>query len=240
MLRGVGTAMALPLLDVMRPALARAATTQPAAAIASRFPNRMVFIFVPNGKVMEEWTPQVEGADFPLPPLMEPLAELRQDFSILSGLAHANGLALGDGPGDHARASASFLTAAHPFKTGGRGVKLGQSVDQLAAERIGQLTRLPSLELGCEKSFNAGVCDSGYSCIYTQNISWRTEYMPSAKEVNPRLVFERLFGGDAMAPADEPGRRRFRYRKSILDLVRDDAAGLRKRLGGEDRRKMDE
>lgn len=240
MLRGAGTAMALPLLNVMRPSPLRAAATQPATALTSRAPNRMVFIFAPNGKVMEEWTPRAEGATYELPPLLEPLTELKQDFSVLSGLAHANGLALGDGPGDHARASASFLTAAHPFKTGGRGVKLGQSVDQLAAERIGGLTRLSSLELGCQKSFNAGVCDSGYSCIYTQNISWRTQYTPTAKEVDPRLVFERLFGGDATAPTDEAGRRRFRYRKSILDLVREDASSLRKRLGGDDQRKVDE
>ncbi len=241
MLRGVGTAMALPLLDVMKTARAGTPTALPASAgMPARHPNRMVYLFVPNGKVMEDWTPATEGADYEITPSLEPLADLREDFSILSGLAHRNGLALGDGPGDHARASASFLTAAHPYKTGGRGVKLGQSVDQFAAEQIGRNTRLPSLELGCEKSFNAGVCDSGYSCIYTQNISWRTEFMPTAKEVNPRLVFERLFGGDATAPTDEAGRRRFQYRKSVLDLVREDAASLRKRLGGEDKRKIDE
>src|SRR5205085_1075828 len=144
----------------------------------------------------------------------------------------------GDGPGDHARAMAAFLTGRQPRKTHGADIRAGVSVDQLAAGKVGSETRFPSLELGIEKGLNAGNCDSGYSCAYSANLSWRGEATPQAKEVDPRAVFERLFGaagkdGDAAA-------KRARYRKSILDLVAEDTAGLRGKLGGADQRKLDE
>lgn len=237
LLRGIGTTMALPMLEAMAPSLARAAR----AAQAGKSPplNRMVFIFVPNGKVMEDWTPAKDGPDYDLPPTLEALGDVRSEFSVLTGLGHANALALGDGPGDHARAAASYLTGAHPYKTGGRDICAGVSVDQFAAQHLGRVTRLASLEIGCDKTRNTGDCDSGYSCAYSHNISWYTEHMPMAKETNPRLLFERLFPASAGTSSEEAARRA-RYRKSVLDLVSEDAARLRGKLGAADRRKLDE
>ena len=236
--------MALPVLEGMVPWTARAGRSaegaEAAGASGSPGPNRMVFLFVPNGKVMQDWTPKTEGSDFELPHVLEPLAPVKDNLLVLTGLGHVNGLALGDGPGDHARAAGSYLTGAHPFKTGGKNIRLGVSVDQVAAREVGGATRLASLELGCDKGRNAGVCDSGYSCVYSNNISWRTEYMPMAKETNPRRVFERLFSSGPEDGDDEGAVRRRRYRKSVLDLVSQDANQLRKRVGGNDQRKIDE
>ena len=140
---------------------------------------------------------------------------------MLSGLALKNGNALGDGPGDHARAGASFLTGFHPRKTAGADIQNGVSVDQLAARAIGDKTRLASLELGCEESRTVGNCDTGYSCAYTNSISWRSATTPNPPEVNPRMAFERLYGADE-GPQDPAARaRRARDRKSVLDLVRE-------------------
>lgn len=236
-LRGIGTALSMPVLEAMVPSVTRAA--QAATSTADGAINRMIFIMVPNGKVMEDWTPAQEGAAFELPPLLQPLAAVRSELTVLSGLGHANALPMGDGPGDHARAAASYLTGVHPYKTGGKDIRTGISVDQLAAQRIGQLTHLASLEMGCDKSRNSGDCDSGYSCAYSHNISWRTAQSPAPKETNPRLVFERLFSSSSTGtPADSA--QRARYRRSILDLVSDDATRLRGRLGVTDQRKLDE
>src|SRR5690606_26150042 len=144
---------------------------------------------------------------------------------------------LGDGAGDHARSAASFLTGAHPVKTSGANIHVGKSVDQVAAEHIGGLTRLPSLELGTEAGRNAGNCDSGYSCAYSSNISWRTPSQPMAKEINPRLAFERLFGNGGEGSSEQ--KKRMFYRKSILDMVATDATELKKALGRNDRHKLD-
>lgn len=228
-LKGVGASIALPLLDAMTPALG-----------AYRAPVRLAFVYVPNGVVMESWTPASTGAGFEMPRILKPLEPLRGDFLVLSGLDDHNGQALGDGAGDHARAGASFLTGVHCRKTAGADVRGGVSADQVAARRIGSLTRFPSLELGCEDSRTVGNCDSGYSCAYTNSISWRTETMPMPPEVNPRMVFERLFGSDDQGLSAEGRARRLRYRKSILDFVREDAQGMAARLGPADRRKLDE
>jgi hypothetical protein len=230
-LRGLGTAMALPWLEAMGPAAAFAGGSD------KKPPLRMAFLYVPNGVHMPDWTPQAEGSDFELPKILEPLKEFKDDMLVLSGLAQHNAFALGDGGGDHARSLACFLTGTHPVKTDGANIKAGISVDQVAAKRLGHLTRLPSLEIGCERGAQAGNCDSGYSCAYSSNISWRSESMPMAKEVNPRLVFERLFSNDI---SGEVGARRARYRASILDFVSEDAQQLRRRLGHDDRRKVDE
>jgi hypothetical protein len=145
---------------------------------------------------------------------------------------------LGDGAGDHARSAAAFLTGAHPYKTSGANIRVGVSVDQIAAAKIGRSTPLPSLELGIDHGATAGNCDSGYSCAYSSCISWKTPTTPMAKEINPKLVFERMFGSGNVGP-QERERRNF-LRKSILDLVRDDSDRLNKKLGLADRRKMDE
>jgi len=228
-LQGVGATLALPMLDAMRPA--RAAADGPA-------PRRLAYVFFPNGAIMPDWKPEAVGTDYELPRTLQPLAPYKSDLLVISGLAHDMARAHGDGAGDHARSCATFLTGSHPRKTDGADIEAGVSVDQVAASEIGKQTRLPSLELGIEAGRQAGSCDSGYSCAYSSNISWKSPSTPMAKEINPRAVFERLFGNgvdDAKARAE----RNF-YRKSILDFVSDDAARLRARLGQTDRRKLDE
>jgi hypothetical protein len=229
-LRGLGATIALPMLDAMRPALARAAASKP---------TRLAFTYVPNGVTLAEWRPAASGRSFALTRILKPLEPFRDDLIVVSGLAHRNGLALGDGPGDHARAAASYLTGVHPRKTAGADIQNGISVDQIIAQHVGAETRFPSIELGCDDSRTVGNCDSGYSCAYTNSISWRSETMPMPPETNPRLVFERLFGADAgLDPATRA--RRLRSRRSILDLVQDRTRSLVGGLGTSDRRKIDE
>jgi hypothetical protein len=231
-LRGLGTAVALPLLDAMAPALALATDEKKAA------PTRMAFVYLPNGMHMPDWTPAALGADFELPYILEPLGKFKDHLLVLSGLAQDHGRPHGDGPGDHARALSSFLTGQQARKTHGADIKVGVSVDQVAARKIGQRTKFPSLELGCERGAQAGNCDSGYSCSYSSNISWRTDTTPQAKEIDPKLAFERLFfNGVGGAGARS---KRDRYQKSILDFVLEDAHQLQARLGQKDRRKLDE
>lgn len=229
-LRGVGTAMALPLLDAMLPSAQAAATT--AAA-----PNRAAFIFFPNGAIMPQWKASGSGRDFKLNTSMESLEQHRQDIQLFTGLTQHHGRANGDGGGDHARNASSYLTGAQPRKTSGADIEVGISIDQAIAKRIGNKTRMPSLELGIERGRNAGSCDSGYSCAYSTNISWKSANTPNGKEIKPKLAFERLFGkpGDAEALA-----RRNKFRKSILDFVSDDSRQLSQKLGGADRQKLDE
>jgi hypothetical protein len=233
-LKGLGTAIALPMLEAMAPAMCLADPTHKA------FPMRMAFLYVPNGVHMPDWTPAAEGADFALPGILEPLESFKQDLLMLSGLAVDKARPHGDGPGDHARAMSAFLTGSQPRKTSGADIRVGISVDQLAAAKIGKQTRFPSLEIGCERGLNSGNCDSGYSCAYSANLSWRTESMPMAKEVNPRLVFERLFGNQVKGEADSSRAKRERYQLSILDFVLEDATQLKARLGMTDQRKLDE
>jgi hypothetical protein len=187
---------------------------------------------------MPAWTPSGEGTDYKLSETLQTLEKFKPQFNVITGLAQDNGRAKGDGPGDHARCASTFLTGSHPYKTSGDNIKVGVSVDQSAAKSIGHLTKLPSLELGIEKGRNAGNCDSGYSCAYSSNVSWKTATTPMAKEIHPRLVFERLFGSDQGKAAGQAERNR--DRKSILDLVARDAAVLQKRLGKTDRQKIDE
>lgn len=233
-LRGLGVAMGMPLLEAMAP---RTRLLHAADAV-KKPPVRLAWIFFPNGTNPKQWEPTQEGADWDMKPSLEPLAELRKDFSILSGLAQVNARSLGDGPGDHARSAAAFLTGAHPLKTAGATIRVGKSADQFAAEQYGRDTRLPSIELGTEKGRGAGSCDSGYACAYSNNISWRTASQPMAKEIHPRLAFERLFGNGAASASAEG--KSLLFQRSILDMVADDAAQLRKSLGVNDRQKLDE
>jgi hypothetical protein len=234
MLRGMGTALALPLLDAMAPSVLLA------GGQAKRAPNRMAFLYVPNGMHMPDWTPKTDGADYALTSTLEPLAAFKKKMTVFSGLAQDGGRAHQDGAGDHARALSSFLTGTHPRKTNGADIRAGVSVDQVAAAKVGQQTKFPSLEIGCEQGSQAGNCDSGYSCAYSTNISWRSETTPAVKEVNPRLVFERLFSTKREGEAEGSRVIRERYKKSILDFVLDDADDLRQQLGTRDRMKMDE
>jgi hypothetical protein len=230
LLRGAGVAISLPWLTAMEPALRR---TSRAPA-----PTRAAFIFSPNGMRMDRWTPKGEGPGHALSPTLQPLQPWKRDLLVLSGLAIDGGRAHGDGPGDHARAAASFLTCAHPKKTGGADIQAGVSVDQVLAQSVGAATLFPSLELGMEGGRAAGVCDSGYSCAYSNNVSWRTESVPQAKEVRPREVFARLFGDPNDMASAEVRQARLRDRRSILDLALGDARRLGTHLGVEDRRKL--
>lgn len=235
-LKGLGTAIALPMFESMMPGISRAA----AVAGGKPLPKRMAFVYVPNGANMADWTPKAVGSDFELPSILEPLKANQKDLLVLSGLTHDKGRPNGDGPGDHARASATFLTGCQPRKTAGKDIKVGISVDQVAAEKIGDQTRLPSLELGTDKARLAGNCDSGYSCAYSFNISWKGEATPMPPEVDPRLVFDRLFGNGQPGEMDEARIKRDRYNKSILDFALEDAKKLKADLGYTDRRKLDE
>ncbi len=234
-LKGLGTTLALPWLEAMLPGLATAAAGSAAP------PLRMAFLYVPNGAHMPDWTPETEGSEYATPWIHEPLEQFRDDYCVLSGLAQQRANANGDGGGDHARALATFLTGMQARKTHGADIKIGVSVDQVAAQHIGRATRFPSLEIGCDQGPQSGNCDSGYSCAYSANISWKTESTPVGKEINPKLVFERLFtvGGNPDETA-EVRAKRDRYNKSILDFVLDDAQRLKQRLGIADQRKMDE
>lgn len=234
-LKGIGTTMALPLLDIMEP---EQGLVSAAAAGAGKPPVRTAFIFFPNGVIGPSWMPETAGKEYQLPKSLKPLESVKSDINVFSGLAQINGRALGDGAGDHARSAAVYLTSAHPTKTSGADIKAGVSVDQVAAQQVGHQTRLPSLELGLVRGRNAGQCDSGYSCAYSSNISWRTPSTPTSKEIVPKLAFERLFGGGAKA--EKQRARHLKNRKSILDLVRNDASQLKKQLGKNDQRKIDE
>jgi hypothetical protein len=235
-LRGLGTAMALPWLEAMGPLVAQAG----AAAAPSTSPNRMAFFYVPNGVHMPDWTPKGTDSNLVLPDILQPLAPFKDDLLVLTGLTQDGAFAHGDGGGDHARSLASFLTGTHPLKTAGYGIKAGVSVDQYAAARVGKSTRFPSLELGIDRGAMAGNCDSGYSCAYSSNISWRSESTPMAKEINPQFVFERLFASQLSSESAEAKAKREKYRKSVLDFVSEDARQLRGKLGQVDRQKVDE
>ena len=230
-LRGMGAAVALPMLDAMTPAF---------AAPGRGKPVRLSFTYVPNGVTQAEWTPAATGRDFDLPRILKPLEPFREDTLVLSGLAQKNANALGDGPGDHARAGACFLTGVHPRKTAGADIQAGVSADQIAAQALASETRFSSIELGCEESRTVGNCDSGYSCAYTNSISWRTPTTPMPPEINPRMAFERLFGAGEVDLDPETRARRVLYRKSILDLVSERTRELVGSLGPTDRRKVDE
>lgn len=232
-LRGVGAAIALPWLEAFLPRVARA------GAPSGAWPLRLAFMYVPNGVNGAAWRPEAKGDAFAWTPTLEPLAPFRSRVLVLSGLAHAKANANGDGPGDHARAAGTFLTGAQAFKTSGAGVRVGTSVDQVAAAVVGRESTFPSLELGCDPGAVSGECDSGYSCAYSSNLSWRTPTTPMAKEVDPRLVFDRLFADGVEGPVAERIAR-WKQRKSILDLALDDADRLRARLGESDRAKVDE
>jgi hypothetical protein len=231
-LKGLGAAVALPMLDAMTPAFAGPALKQT--------PTRLAFTYIPNGVTLEAWTPAAAGRAFEFTRILKPLEALREHTLVITGLAQQNANALADGAGDHARAAACYLTGVHPRKTAGADIQAGVSVDQIAAGAIGGDTRFPSIELGCDESRTVGNCDSGYSCAYTNSLSWRSPTSPMPPETNPRLAFERLFGGiDAgLDPATRAIRRR--ERRSILDIVAERTNALVGSLGPSDRRKMDE
>lgn len=247
-LRGVGVSMALPWLECMAPAAraaARCGAASAAGAAGGAAPVRLAFVFMPNGVNYDAWLPRgVPGAggagaatEWGLSPTLEPLAAVRGRVNVVTGLTLQRARANGDGPGDHARSSASFLTGEQARKTAGNDIRNGVSIDQVAAAEVGRATRLPSLELGCEHGPSSGNCDSGYSCAYSSNISWRDEATPMAKVVDPAAAFERLFGDATQAAAAQE---RLARRQSILDFVLDQSRALRSSLGAADTRKLDQ
>ena len=228
-LRGLGAAMALPQLDVMA-----------VGAKAAQSPTRLGFFFVPNGVNLDHWRPTTTGANFTLPRTLEPLASLKNDFSVLTGLTHNSGRANDDGAGDHARSGGVFLTGSQPLKSEGAEIRAGRSADQVAADHFAQQTRFGAIEIGTETGRPYGKCDSGYSCGYSNNISWRDETTPAPKLVNPREVFERLFANEIDKEVDASKSQRLRHRKSILDFVLEDAKQLQGKVSYNDKTKLDE
>ena len=233
-LRGIGAAVALPLLDGMIPALTALSAT------AARPVRRLGVVYVPNGVFMGHWTPAGGATGFDFTPILEPLGPFRDDMLVLTGLSNKQGDAWpGEGAGDHARAAAAYLTGVHPKKTEGADIRAAVSMDQIAARRLGEETQLASLELSLESREAVGSCDPGYSCAYANTLSWRSPTTPLPMENDPRVVFERLFGGNASTDP-EVWRARREEDRSILDAVGDKVARLQRDLGQRDRLKLDE
>jgi len=226
-LHGVGATIALPYLDAMTPAFASAAKPV----------TRAAFVYTANGIIMKDWTPTETGNNFDLSKTLSPLRNFQNQTVVISGLDHKNGEALGDGPGDHARAGASWLTGAHPKKTRGADIRNGQSIDQAIAQQIGQTTPLPSLEIGLQDVRMVGGCDSGYSCAYSNTISWSSPTTPLPYETNPRRVFERLFG-DGETTDPKARAMQLKQNRSLLDFVLQDTQRLAPKLGASDRSKL--
>ena len=231
-LRGIGATLALPLLDAMVPALS--ASTRTAAAPV----RRLGFFYVPNGVAMtgtvNQWTPEGVGTGFTFSPILKPLESFREQLVVVSGLSHKEADSKGDGNGDHTRGSATWLNGVRPKHTEGADVRAGTTADQIAATALGQDTLLPSLELGLDPNFMVGNCEGGYSCVYMNTLAWSTPTTPLPAEVNPRIVFERLFG-----EGGTPEQRLAQARKtgSLLDAVLDQMARLQQTLGPADRGK---
>jgi hypothetical protein len=199
----------------------------------------MTVFYFPNGLRMDQFIPRSSGAGYEATPILEPIDHLRQHYSVYTGLAHYNAQRLGDQGGDHGRSCGAFLTGAHPRQTEGSDIRCGISMDQaIAATHVG-VTPFPSLELGIEPSSLLGSCDPGYSCTYSNTLSWSSETQALPVIARPQDVFDRLFGGGAgLDPAQRLAQRR--RRASILDFLREDAARLSRRLGSGDRQKMGE
>lgn len=238
-LRGLGAAVALPALDSFRPLMA-AGVEKAVATTASGAPLRMAYLYIPNGVNMDLWRPKGTASAYKMGETFKPLEAFREDFQIFTGFEQQNAKAGGDGPGDHARGVATFLTSARARKTAGSDISLGISADQVAAHAAQALTRLPSLELSAEGVRKSGECDSGYSCAYQFNLSWRSENQPMTPESNPRAVFERLFGAGSTKERAASLGQRYASKKSVLDFVEQDAKALQKYLGRSDRHKLDE
>ncbi|MDA7915816.1 DUF1552 domain-containing protein [Verrucomicrobia bacterium] len=239
-LKGMGAMVALPAFETFSTSKATAATGNAAAKSATGVPIRTGFLYVPNGVIEDEWNPQGTGTAFKMAPSMKPIEKFKKDFQIISKFEHKNGWAGKDGGGDHARANATILTGARPLKTSGANIKLGISIDQEIANHTTDHTRFASLELSCDGVRKSGGCDSGYSCAYQFNLSWRSETTPMAPETNPRLVFERFFGTGKGKERQRNYEIRKSQQKSILDFVMDDAHSLEKVLGRNDQNKLDE
>ena len=227
-LRGVGAALALPMLDAMVPALSGI------SGRAAEPVRRLGWVYAPNGMAMYAWTPAA-GRTLELSPILSPLASHREHTVVLSGLAQGQAEALGDGNGEHTRATATWLNGVHPRETEGADVRAGKTADQFAADQLGRTTPLQSLELAIEQDFLVGSCDNGYSCVYMNTIAWRDPTTPLPMENNPRVVFERLFGeGGSTARRHSESRKD----RSILDAITSDLARLQRDVGSHDQARI--
>jgi hypothetical protein len=233
-LRGLGVTLSLPLLDSMVPA------QTPLVKTAANPQIRLGLCFIPHGAVINNWTPIGEGSDFEISRTLSPLEPFRNQLVVISNLAHKNAAPAGPGDngGDHTRSPAVYLNGVHPKRTDGADIRAGTTIDQIAAAKIGQQTPLPSLELAIEDfSGLVGSCDVGFSCAYMNTISWRTPTTPLPMEINPRVVFDRLFGdGATVAERLE----RIEQERSILDAVTSDVRRLEGKLGPTDRNRVAE
>lgn len=226
-LRGLGAAFALPFLDAMTPAFAA-----PTKAIP-----RLSFMYIPNGANMHAWTPAGTRKDFAFSPTLKALEPFRERVNVLSGLALHSADRMNDGAGDHSRATGAFLSGCHAKRTQGADLYLGITADQIAAKTLGKDNLLPSLELAIADRKTSPLCDEGYTCVYSNTLSWTSATTPLPMENNPRLVFDRLFGegGDARQRAY-----RLRENESILDSVTESMKQLQGSLGTPDRRRVDQ
>jgi hypothetical protein len=231
-LRGTGAVLALPLLDAM----ISGASAMEAAAAARK---RLHVIYMPNGMMMQNWVPTTVGEGYATTPILKPLEPYREKVLVVSGLDHAQAEALGDGAGDHGRCCGSYLTGVHVKKTEGADLASGVSMDQLVAKQYGEKTQIPSLEMGLEPPSLVGSCDTGYSCAYTNTLSWTSANTPLPVTINPREVFEQLFGdGDSLDAKSRLAQ--LKRQASILDFVADDAKRLSSNMGANDKHKLDE
>lgn len=242
-LRGLGACVALPALETFLPAKALATEADPSlrlATTATGAPLRFGVVYFPNGAIQPSWWPKGEKTEFELSQTMEPLQKVKNQLQVLGGMDQVNAMPGPDGAGDHARASGTFLTGVRVKKTAGADIHAGISIDQAVAAKVGHLTRFPSLELTCDAVRKSGNCDSGYSCAYQYNLSWRSPTTPVAPEPNPRQLFERLFGAGNHGERIESLKRRQQEQQSILDFVLDEAHSLERQLTYKDKQKLDE
>jgi hypothetical protein len=241
LLQGLGACVALPAFQSWAaPTILAAAESTPLATTSTGAPLRIAFMSIPNGVQQDHWFPEGEGKVFRFNTSMQPLEPLKQHLQVIANLDHQHATAGNDGAGDHARANATFLTGARARKTAGKDIHVGISVDQVAAQTYGHLTRFPSLELSCDAIRNSGSCDSGYACAYQYNLAWSSPTTPVTPEPNPRLVFERLFGSGKHGERQRNYELRQQSNRSVLDFVLEDAATVQQQLSAGDRRKLDE
>ena len=240
-LRGVGGSFAIPALASLVPlrSIAADSVTTPATTTTGT-PLRMAFMSIPNGVQQDHWFPKGTAKDFSLNETMKPLEPLKEHVQVISGLKHEHATPGNDGAGDHARANATFLTGARARKTAGKDIHVGISIDQVAAQQLGHITRFPSLELSCDAIRNSGSCDSGYACAYQYNLAWTSPTTPLTPEPNPRYVFERLFGSGKHGERQKSLALRQQTQRSVLDFVLEDAAAVQRTLSQQDRLKLDE
>ena len=240
-LRGFGAAVSLPALEAFhRPLMAATEAGRAIATTASGAPLRMAYLYVPNGVNVKEWRPQGTTSSYKMGGSFGEMEKHREDFQIFTGFEQKNAKGGADGAGDHARANSVFLTSARPKKTAGSDIQLGISIDQVAANAVAENTRFASLELSTDGVRKSGQCDSGYSCAYQFNLSWRSENQPMTPESSPRAVFERLFGAGGAQERSQSLGQRLASKKSVLDFIQNDAKALHRYLGRTDQHKLDE